>query len=52
MRGRKRDRTTDVVIAGHAFIQNVRHGHYKLGADARLRHLRLAAAFEELAHAI
>ncbi len=31
MRGLKRDRTTNVVIAGHAFIQNLRRGHYELG---------------------
>ena len=52
MRGLKRDRTTDVIIAGHAFIQNLRRGHYELGAHARLPHLRLAAAFDELALAI
>ena len=52
MRGLKRDRTTNVVIAGHAFIQNLRRGHYELGAHARLPHLRLAAAFDELAFAI
>ncbi len=52
MRGLKRDRTTDVVIAGHAFIQNLRRGHYELGAHARLQHLRVAAAFDELVQAI
>ena len=39
-------------LAGHAFIQNLRRGHYELGTHARLPHLRLAAAFDELAQAI
>jgi transposase-like protein len=29
MRGLKQDRNTRVIIAGHAFVQNVRHGHYE-----------------------
>jgi glutamine synthetase type III len=49
MRGLKRDRTASVVIRGHAFIQNLRRGHYELGVNARNRHLRVAAAFDELA---
>ena len=40
-----------MVIAGHAFLQNLRRGHYELGVDARPA-LRLAAAFTELAHLI
>jgi hypothetical protein len=48
MRGLKRDRTASVVVRGHAFIQNLRRGHYELGADARPG-LTLAAAFDELA---
>jgi transposase-like protein len=28
MRGLKTDRTASVVIRGHAFIQNLRRGHY------------------------
>jgi transposase-like protein len=51
MRGLKRDRTASIVIRGHAFIQNVRRGHYELGANAR-NDLRVAAAFDELAQAI
>ena len=35
MRGLKQDRTASVVIRGHAFIQNLRRGHYELGVDAR-----------------
>jgi transposase, IS6 family len=29
MRGLKQDRSVSVIIAGHAFIQNVRRGHYE-----------------------
>ena len=36
------------MIAGHAFMQNLRRGHYELAADARPA-LRVAAAFTELA---
>ena len=49
MRGLKTDRTATVVIAGHAFIQNLRRGYYELGVDARADHLRCTAAFDELA---
>lgn len=48
MRGLKQDRTARVVIRGHAFIQNLRRGHYELGIDARPG-LTLVAAFDELA---
>ena len=48
MRGLKRDRTASVVIRGHAFIQNLRRGHYELGVEARPG-LTVAAAFDELA---
>ena len=51
MRGLKRDRTASVVIAGHAFMQNLRRGHYELGIEA-LPGLTIPAAFDELAHAI
>jgi transposase-like protein len=51
MRGLRTDRTAQVVIAGHALVQNLRRGHYELGVDARSE-LRLAAAFSELAQAI
>ena len=49
MRGLKTDRTARVIIRGHAFIQNLRRGHYELGADARHEQLRIASAFDELA---
>jgi len=51
MRGLQTDRTAQVVIAGHAFVQNLRRGHYDLGVDARPL-LQVAAAFTELAKAI
>ena len=51
MRGLKRDHTARVIMRGHAFIQNLRRGHYELGIDARV-HWRVAAAFTELARTI
>jgi transposase, IS6 family len=52
MRGLKTDRSAKVIISGHAFMQNLRRGHYELGVDARSRHLSAAAAFDELTHMI
>jgi transposase, IS6 family len=52
MRGLKSDPTARVIIGGHAFIQNLRRGHYELGVDARSRHLRVAAAFDDVARAV
>jgi hypothetical protein len=52
MRGLKTDRTAQVVISGHALIQNLRRGHYELGLEARHKGLRLAAAFDDLAAVI
>jgi transposase, IS6 family len=51
MRGLQTDRTAQVIITGHAFVQNLRRGHYELGIDA-LPAQRVAAAFTELARAI
>jgi len=51
MRGLRQDRSARVVIAGHAFIQNVRRGHYELAVE-ELAPRRLAVAFAELAVAI
>ena len=51
MRGLKRDQGAGAVIRGHAFIQNLRRGHYELGVDARPG-LTLAAAFDELAEVV
>jgi IS6 family transposase len=50
--GRRTDRTASTVIRGHAFVQNLRRGHYELGVEARCQRLRVAAAFDELATAI
>ena len=33
MRGLRTDRTAQVVITGHAFVQNLRRVHYELGVD-------------------
>ena len=52
MRGLKTDRTARVLISGHAFIQNLRRGHYELDAEPSHRLLRCAAAFDELATTI
>ena len=52
MRGLQADRTASVVIRGHAFVQNLRRGHYELGVHVINRQLRVAAAFDELAQAI
>ena len=51
MRGLQTDRTAQVVIAGHAVLQNLRRGHYELGVDTRPA-LRVAAGFTELVQAI
>jgi transposase-like protein len=51
MRGLRTDRTAQVIIAGHAFVQNLRRGHYELGIDASPAE-QVAAAFTELAQAI
>jgi transposase, IS6 family len=51
MRGLRSDKTAQVIIAGHAFMQNLRRGHYELGSDA-VPALRVAAAFTELAQTI
>ena len=52
MRGLKTDRTASIVIRGHAFVQNIRRGHYELGTESRHDQLRVAAALNELAAAI
>jgi transposase-like protein len=51
MRGLTRFRSAEVIAAGHAFVQNLRRGHYELAADASPP-LRLAGAFTELAQAM
>jgi transposase-like protein len=51
MRGLRTDETAQVIIAGHAFMQNLRRGHYELAVDAPPA-TRVAVAFAELAWAI
>jgi IS6 family transposase len=48
MRGLKRDRTARVIVACHAFVQNLRRGFHDLGTDvSSARHV--ADAFDKLA---
>jgi hypothetical protein len=47
MRGLKRHRSARTIAAGHAFVQNLRRGHYDLGTEHARD--RPAAAFTELA---
>src|SRR5258706_11280402 len=51
MRGLRTERTAQTIIAGHAFMQNLRRGHYELAIDASATE-RVAIAFAELARAI
>jgi transposase-like protein len=51
MRGLRTDRTAQVIIAGHAFMQNLRRGHYEIATDVP-RAERIATAFTELSMAI
>jgi transposase-like protein len=51
MRGLKQDRNARVIVVGHAFVQNLRRGHYELGAEEPMN-WRLAVAFDELAMVI
>ena len=48
MRGLKRFSSARVIAAGHAFVQNLRRGHYGLTADLPV-HDRVRIAFDELA---
>ena len=50
-RGMKTDRSLRITAAGHAFVQNLRRGHYELATDATTVD-RVAVAFTELALAI
>ena len=51
MRGLKRFRSAARLAAGHAFVQNLRRGHYELATDVPPQ-LRLATAFTDLACAV
>jgi transposase, IS6 family len=48
MRGLKRVRSARTIAAGHAFVQNLRRGHYELTADLPPPN-RVRTAFTELA---
>jgi IS6 family transposase len=48
MRGLKRLASAHTISAGHAFVQNLRRGHYELSADLPI-HDRVRIAFDELA---
>ena len=47
MRGLKRFRSARILAAGHAFVQNIRRGHYEIADDQPARN-RLRAGFDEL----
>jgi hypothetical protein len=51
MRGLKQDRSAKVIIAGQAFVQNLRRGHYKLAVE-ELAAGRATVAFDELVMAM
>jgi transposase, IS6 family len=51
MRGLKQDRSARVVVAGHAFVQNLRRGHCELAVEEPMSR-RVAVAFGDLALAI
>ena len=47
MRGLKRLASARTIAAGHAFVQNLRRGHYELTVDMPA-HDRIRAAFDQL----
>ena len=51
MRSLKRFRSAQTLAAGHAFVQNVRRGHYEIATDEPSR-LRLRIAFDALAASV
>ena len=51
MRGLKRHRSARILTAGHAFVQNLRRGHYDIATGVPACH-RLRVAFNDLASAI
>jgi transposase, IS6 family len=51
MRGLKQMCSASTIAAGHAFVQNLRRGHYELTADKPTRD-RLRVAFDELAECL
>jgi IS6 family transposase len=51
MRGLQRLWSAQTVATGHAFVQNLRRGHYEL-ATGEPSHTRVRLAFEQLAQAV
>jgi len=51
MRGLKRHRSARILATGHAFVQNLRRGHYDIATGTPDQH-RLRIAFDDLAVAI
>jgi hypothetical protein len=51
MRGLQRLRSAQTLAAGHAFVQNLRRGHYALATDEP-DHARVRIAFEALTPAV
>ena len=48
MRGLKRHHSARILAAGHAFVQNLRRGHYDIATEVP-SHYRLHVAFDDLA---
>jgi IS6 family transposase len=51
MRGMKSIRSLRTIAAGHAFVQNVRRGHYEITADVDVLD-RVRVAFDDLARCL
>jgi transposase, IS6 family len=51
VRGRTRHRSARILTAGHAFVPNLRRGHYDLAMDVPACH-RLRIVFGDLATTI
>ena len=49
--GTERHRSAWTLAAGHAFVQNLRRGHYEIATEAPSRH-RLRVVFNDLVPAI
>ena len=47
MRGLKRYRSARILAAGHAFVQNLRRGHYDIATGVQAHH-SLRIAFDDL----
>jgi transposase-like protein len=51
MRGLKTIRSLRAVATGHAFVENLRRGHYEITVDVPIRD-RVRTAFTDLAHCL